>query len=70
MLTIILRWDIQRGLLTVTRSTNVEHMKEDFNIFDFELSAVDMSIINGINRNERTYEKMTRIVFRGENRRS
>ncbi len=54
---IILRWDIQRGLLTVTRSTNVEHMKEDFNIFDFELSAVDMSIINGINRNERTYEK-------------
>lgn len=54
---IILRWDIQRGLLTVTRSTNVEHMKEDFNIFDFELSAIDMSIINGINRNERTYEK-------------
>lgn len=54
---IILRWDIQRGLLTVTRSTNVEHMKEDFNIFDFELSAVDMSIINGININQRTYEK-------------
>ncbi len=54
---IILRWDIQRGLLTVTRSTKVAHMKEDFNIFDFELSPVDMSIINGININERTYEK-------------
>ncbi|MCC6385406.1 MAG: aldo/keto reductase [Bacteroidia bacterium] len=63
---IILRWDIQSGLLTVTRSTKVEHMKENFNIFNFELSAVDMSIINGININQGTYEKTTPIIFHGE----
>lgn len=51
---IILKWDMQRGLISVTRSRNVNHMNEDINIFDFELSPVDMSIINGVNIDERT----------------
>ncbi|HRP32090.1 MAG TPA: aldo/keto reductase [Agriterribacter sp.] len=54
---IILRWDMQRGLISVTRSTKVHHMKEDINIFDFELSPADMSIINGVNLNQRTNAK-------------
>ncbi len=54
---IILRWNMQRGLISVTRSTNVAHMKENINIFDFELSPIDMSIINGVNINQRTSAK-------------
>ncbi len=49
---VILRWNIQRGILVIPRSTNPGHMKENQEIFDFELSPVDMSIINGLNRNE------------------
>ncbi|MBK7742050.1 MAG: hypothetical protein IPI42_16345 [Saprospiraceae bacterium] len=46
-------------------------MKEDFNIFDFELSPVDIVHYQWHQpQRKRTYEKMTRIIFRGENRRS
>ncbi|MFV0573906.1 MAG: aldo/keto reductase [Vibrio sp.] len=50
---IILRWHIQRGVITIPRSSNPEHIQENMNIFDFTLSPVDMSIINGLNKNER-----------------
>lgn len=49
---VILRWNIQRSILVIPRSTNPEHMAENMRIFDFELSPIDMSIINGLNKNE------------------
>lgn len=54
---IILRWDIQRGLITIPRSFVPEELAEDINIFDFELSASDMAVINGLNKNRRVNEK-------------
>ena len=52
---IILRWDIQRGLMTIPRTDNPDYMAENIDIFDFELSPEDMAIINGLNKNERVY---------------
>lgn len=43
---IILRWDIQKGIITIPRSNNPKYIAENINIFDFELSEEDMSIIN------------------------
>lgn len=54
---VILRWNMQRGLITIPRCDNPDYTTENIDIFDFELSPVDMSIINGLNKNERTYEK-------------
>ncbi|MDL2257079.1 aldo/keto reductase [Bacteroidales bacterium OttesenSCG-928-I14] len=54
---IVLRWDIQRGLLTIPRSENKEHIAENIEVFNFELSDEDMKIINSLNRNERTSVK-------------
>lgn len=51
---IILKWHMQRGLIAVTRSRNIAHMKENLAIFDRDLSPVDMSIIHGINSDRRT----------------
>lgn len=42
---VILRWLVQRGIIVLTKSTNIERIKENFNIFDFELSKEDMEKI-------------------------
>ena len=50
---IILRWDLQRGVVLIPGSSNPDHMKENISIFDFELSAEDMERIKALNRNEK-----------------
>lgn len=42
---VILRWLTQRNVVALSKSTLVERMKENFNIFDFELSKEDMNRI-------------------------
>lgn len=46
---IILKWHIQRGVIPIPKSSNQERIKENFNIFDFELSNEDMNSINSLN---------------------
>ena len=42
---IILRWHTQRGIIAIPKSVRKERIKENFNIFDFELSVEDMEAI-------------------------
>ena len=42
---IILRWLTQRGVVAIPKSVRKERIRENFNIFDFELSAEDMETI-------------------------
>ena len=50
---IILRWNLQAGYIVIPGSKNPEHIKENYNIFDFELSEEDMNQIYQINKNQR-----------------
>lgn len=50
---IILRWHLQAGYIVIPGSKNPEHIKENYNIFDFELSSEDMQTIYKINKNKR-----------------
>lgn len=50
---IILRWDLQRGVVVIPGSSNPDHMKENISIFDFELSPEEMKQIESLNRNEK-----------------
>lgn len=43
---VMLRWLIQRGVIIACKSTHIERMKENFNVFDFELSEDDMQEIS------------------------
>lgn len=42
---VMLRWNIQRGVVVIPKSVHVERMEENFNIFDFELTTKDMDAI-------------------------
>jgi 2,5-diketo-D-gluconate reductase A len=42
---VILRWVVQRGIITLAKSTRKERMIENISVFDFELSAEDMTAI-------------------------
>ncbi|MHC5373138.1 aldo/keto reductase [Enterococcus sp. LJL120] len=42
---IILRWHVQRGVVVIPKSTNPERMKDNLNVFDFNLSDTDMEKI-------------------------
>lgn len=42
---VILRWQLQRGIVTIPKSLHKERMKENINIFDFQLSEEDMTAI-------------------------
>ena len=51
---VVLRWHIQRGDIVFPKSVTPQRMQENFDIFDFELEDVDVAMITGLDRNERT----------------
>ena len=48
---VVIRWLTQRGIVAIPKSTHRERMEENFNIFDFELSAEDMEAIKTLDTN-------------------
>ena len=42
---VILRWHLQRGVVVIPKSTHIERMRENLNVFDFTLSEADMAKI-------------------------
>jgi 2,5-diketo-D-gluconate reductase A len=49
---VVLRWLIQRGVVVVQKSVRAERMRENMDIFDFQLSDAEMSGIAAIDRGE------------------
>jgi len=49
---VVLRWHIQRGNVIFPKSTTPERIKENFELFDFELAASDMDEIAALDRGE------------------
>ena len=50
---IVIRWNLQAGYIVIPGSKNPAHITENFNVFDFELSADDMNKIAALNKNRR-----------------
>ena len=49
---VALRWLTQRGIVAIPKSTHKERMEQNFNIFDFTLTADDMSLIEHQNQHD------------------
>ncbi len=50
---VILRWDLQRGIVVIPGSSNPDHIKENISIFDFSLTDAEMAQIAALDRNEK-----------------
>lgn len=47
---IVLRWNIQRGCIPLPKTKSVQRLKENFNVFNFELTEEEMAQINEMNK--------------------
>jgi diketogulonate reductase-like aldo/keto reductase len=50
---VILRWDLQRGIAVIPGSSNPEHIKENLDLFGFELTEDEMEQIASLDRREK-----------------
>lgn len=51
---VILRWNIDCGVVTIPKSVTPSRIKENISIFDFELTQEEVTQIDGLNKNKRT----------------
>ncbi|KAM1607476.1 hypothetical protein ACFXTH_028223 [Malus domestica] len=51
---VVLRWGIQRNTVVIPKTSKLERLKENFQVFDFELTKEDMDLIAKVNRKHRT----------------
>jgi len=50
---VILRWDVQNGIITIPKSTKEHRIVENASIFDFELNKEEIERIDELNQNHR-----------------
>ena len=50
---VILRWNLQKGVVAIPGSSNPDHIKENTELFDFELTEDEMEQINALDRDEK-----------------
>lgn len=50
---VVLRWHLQHNIVIIPKSVTPERIKQNADIFDFELSEADMKAIDGLNKNHR-----------------
>ena len=61
---IILRWHIQDGNIVIPGSKNPEHIRDNFNLFDFTLTEEEMKEIAAMNQNKRYYTSTPELLER------
>nr|XP_048316653.1 aldo-keto reductase family 1 member C18 isoform X3 [Myodes glareolus] len=52
---IALRYQLQRGIVVLAKSFNEEHIRENMQVFDFQLASDHMKILDGLDRNLRYF---------------
>lgn len=52
---VILRWELQRGIVIIPKSVHIERMEQNFNVFDFELSKEDMVTMASLDKKQSSF---------------
>ena len=46
---VALRWNIQRGVVVIPKSTHKDRMEQNFDVFDFQLTKEEVELISSLN---------------------
>ena len=46
---LLIRWNLQLGVVPLPKANRLEHQLEDLDVFDFEISAADMTVLASLN---------------------
>ena len=60
---VALRWLIQRGIVAIPKSSHIERMKQNFDVFDFSLTNDDMAQIETMNQSDTGFIDYTDPTF-------
>ena len=60
---VVLRWNLQRGVIAIPKSSSQERQQANLDIFDFELTPEEMQFIRSLDRNYRTGIHPDEITF-------
>ncbi len=52
---VILRWLIERGIIVIPKTTHIERMQQNFDVFDFDLTSEDMARIAALDKNQSSF---------------
>ena len=52
---VVLRWQLQRGIACIPKSTKKERMEQNFDVFDFALTGEDMTAIAALDTNASSF---------------
>ena len=59
---VILRWNLQRSIIAIPKSTHQARIKENANLYNFELSADDMKAINDLDQSPQRFNRDPNII--------
>ena len=54
---IVLKWHIEKGFIVIPGSKNVDHIRDNIDLYDFSLTSEDISLIDNLNNNQRRYTR-------------
>jgi 2,5-diketo-D-gluconate reductase A len=55
---LLIRWNLQLGVVPLPKANHVQHLRENLNVFDFEIAAHDMGRLNGLNEHYSAQKKL------------
>lgn len=55
---VILRWNLQHGVVPIPKAARADHQQQNLEVFDFDIEAIDMSTLDGLNEQFSALEKL------------
>jgi len=55
---LLIRWNLQLGVVPLPKANHVQHLRDNLNVFDFEIAPQDMTRLNGLNEYYSVLDKL------------
>lgn len=52
---VILRWELQRGIVVIPKSVHIERMEQNLDVFDFKLTEEDMNVMASLDKRQSSF---------------